>query len=142
MSEEKPRVIEVSAGGLTSTMAGPGIVVAVLFLIFGVGFIGFAVSETSSSETGLMVLQIGFGVLWVAVCTTIIVGYARLLRRRPNVAPDSLLHIEEVESAAVPAEGGPDFEARLRKLDRLYRDGLLTESEFTRKRDEILGDKW
>lgn len=35
-----------------------------------------------------------------------------------------------------------DFEARLRKLNRLKKDGLITEQEFQTKREEILREKW
>jgi len=35
-----------------------------------------------------------------------------------------------------------DFEIRLRKLNRLKEDGLITEEEFQKKREEILREKW
>jgi hypothetical protein len=35
-----------------------------------------------------------------------------------------------------------DFETRLRKLNRLKEDGLITEEEFKKKREEILREKW
>ena len=35
-----------------------------------------------------------------------------------------------------------DFETRLRKLNRLKEDGLITEEEFQKKREEILREKW
>lgn len=35
-----------------------------------------------------------------------------------------------------------DFEARLRKLNRLKEDGLISEEEFQEKREEILREKW
>lgn len=35
-----------------------------------------------------------------------------------------------------------DFETRLRKLNRLKEDGLTTEEEFQKKREEILREKW
>lgn len=35
-----------------------------------------------------------------------------------------------------------DFETRLRKLNRLKEDGLITEEELQKKREEILREKW
>jgi hypothetical protein len=35
-----------------------------------------------------------------------------------------------------------DFEIRIRKLNRLKEDGLITEEEFKKKREEILREKW
>ncbi len=35
-----------------------------------------------------------------------------------------------------------DFEIRLRKLNRLKEDGLITDEEFQKKREEILREKW
>ncbi len=124
-------------------MAGPGIVVGVLFLFFGVGLIGFVLSETpASDEPGLMIVLLGFGVIWVVACGAIILAYARIRRHRAGVSPDSLLHIETAADGGNDADADSDFEARLRKVERLYRDGLLSEAEYGRKRDEILNEKW
>ena len=45
--------------------------------------------------------------------------------------------------------GGPDqdgeelpFDEKLRRLERLHAEGLLTEAEYQRKRAEILSEKW
>jgi hypothetical protein len=35
-----------------------------------------------------------------------------------------------------------DFETKLRKLNRLKEDGLLTEEEYQKKRTEIIDQKW
>ncbi|WP_434512841.1 SHOCT domain-containing protein [Desulfitobacterium sp. AusDCA] len=35
-----------------------------------------------------------------------------------------------------------NFETRLRKLNRLKEDGLITESEFEKKRAEIIKSEW
>lgn len=42
--------------------------------------------------------------------------------------------------AVVPVSEGGDIEGRLRKLKKLYEKGLITESEYTDKRREILKD--
>jgi len=35
-----------------------------------------------------------------------------------------------------------DFEVKLRKLHKLKEDGLITEEEFQKKREEVLREKW
>ena len=34
--------------------------------------------------------------------------------------------------------GGDDFDVRLRKLHRLYKDGIITEEEYLKEKSEIL----
>jgi hypothetical protein len=40
------------------------------------------------------------------------------------------------------SSGGADFDQRLRDLERLREDGLLTEEEYRRKRADILSEDW
>lgn len=143
LNKRDRRVMEVSAGSVTATAAKAGIVVAVLFLIFGVVFFVVVFNDTPASETGEQLLMNGFALIWVVVCVSIIVLNARLLRRRTNSSPSSLLHIEETTVLAneTPAAGG-DFAARLRGLEGLRRDGLLNEEEYRRKRAEIMNETW
>jgi len=35
-----------------------------------------------------------------------------------------------------------DFDEKLRKLDKLKKEGLINEAEFNKKRAEILDQKW
>jgi len=35
-----------------------------------------------------------------------------------------------------------NFESRLRKLESLKKDGLITEEEYQQKRGEIMKEKW
>jgi len=51
----------------------------------------------------------------------------------------------ETESPAGKEEAGrgkPDFSVRLREVESLRKEGLLTEEEYQRKRKEILDEKW
>lgn len=104
-----------------------------LFLFFGIAFI--AVAEGEARPFVLV-----FGILWIAVCIGFIVfGIYSLSRgKAPAVA------IIDVESS--PEEGnreeGADFEAKLRKLERLRKERLISEEEYRRKRTEIMAEKW
>ena len=131
------RRLEVFAGGATRTAAKAGVVVIILFLVFGMGFVGVVLDETPESETTLRILLAGFGVIWIVGCGAILRFYVRILRGQRIGAPDSLLHIEESSDGR-----GADFDDRLRKVEVLHRDGLLSEAEYMRKREEIVNEKW
>jgi len=109
-----------------------GLVVAVAMLIFGIFFFNAVLSD-SGGEHGPAV---GFMVLWFLVLGVIIVYYVFFLRSRKGVV--------EIETEAAPpkAEAAADFDAKLRKLEGLKKDGLVTDDEYRLKRAEILGEKW
>ena len=107
-----------------------GLIVAVAMLIFGVFFFNAVLSD-SSSERGPAV---GFMALWFLVLGVIIVYYVFFLRSRKGVV--------EIETAPPTTDAPPDFDARLRKLEGLKKDGLVTDDEYRAKRAEILGEKW
>ncbi|MBP1660353.1 MAG: hypothetical protein H6P95_1545, partial [Candidatus Aminicenantes bacterium] len=48
----------------------------------------------------------------------------------------------EVEPAPPEPDQRPDFAGRLRQLESLRQDGLVTDDEYRAKRAEILGGKW
>jgi hypothetical protein len=86
-----------------------------------------------------------FSIVWLLACLGII-GYGLVnlstyskkdKKRIPLTAGD----VVEISSGERDAEGG-DFEARLRKVEALRRDGLISEEEHKRKREEILAEKW
>ena len=45
----------------------------------------------------------------------------------------------ETESSGQVNDPGLDFEFKLRKLENLKKDGLISEEEFRKKREEIFG---
>lgn len=125
-----------------------GLVVAVAMLIFGVFFFN-AVLRDSGGESGP---ASAFMALWFLVLGVIIVYFVYYLRTRKSV-----VEIETETGAPAPASGaaaaptgaptvaggtGTDFDARLRKLEGLRKDGLVTDEEYRAKRAEILGEKW
>lgn len=84
-----------------------------------------------------------FAILWVIVTfgMAAFYGYNALSDRGV-----SLVDIDPTTRPSRPAggDGGgqPDFETRLRKLDSLRRDGLITDSEYQEKRAAILAERW
>lgn len=109
------------------------IVMGLLFLFFGIAFI--AAAEGEARPFALM-----FGILWAAVCIGFIVfGIYSLSRgKAPAVAIIDVESAPEEENRAEKA----DFEAKLRKLERLRKERLISEEEYRRKRTEIMAEKW
>ena len=121
-----------------------GLVVAVAMLIFGIFFFS-AVLKDSGGESGP---ASAFMALWFLVLGVVIVYFVYYLRTRKSV-----VDIEIETGAPGPASGaaaaptsaagtGTDFDARLRKLEGLRKDGLVNDEEYRAKRAEILGEKW
>lgn len=93
-----------------------------------------------------------FLVIWIIVCLGgIIYSMVNLASFKGAKNKPSALAIDVVEMenedesrSAVSSLGGEsmDFEAKLRKLEALRKDGILSEEEYQRKRKEILDQKW
>lgn len=88
-------------------------------------------------EAGLLP-GILFSLIWFGVGISIAVTHYRnaFSKNRP-----SMYEIVEEQNSAETSTT-IDFEAKLRKLEQLYRDRLITEEEYKVKRKEILDEKW
>ena len=106
-----------------------GLITTGAFLVFGVVFLIVLAKERSW-------IGVGFLVFWI-FCVLLMGGYLlHMLRSRRGVVEI------EVEPAPPAADQSPDFAGRLRELESLRKDGLVTEDEYRTKRAEILGGKW
>ena len=136
------RKINVTAGGTTLMQAKAGIIIFALFLLFGLVF-GFAVlSDTPASESGLIIVIGAFFLIWVAVCISGIVSFARILSKNKSPQEKSLLELNFEESGETSSKASGDFENRIRKVEKLKEDGLITEEEYQVKRRQIINEKW
>jgi hypothetical protein len=86
-----------------------------------------------------------FFLIWFLVCGGIVVYFIRNLatfsagdKGRIPITASDVVEIVPGEDAA----GGNDFELRLRKLEALRKDGLVSEEEFQAKRKQIMDEKW
>ena len=106
-----------------------GLLVGVAFLVFGVVFLVVLIQEDSR-------IGVAFMSLWIfVVCLIIAFNVYHLVTRKAAVEIDT--------EAAAPGTGSEsDFDAKLRRLERLKSDRLISEEEYTRKRAEILDQKW
>lgn len=138
-----PDKVHITPGSLNKTQARVGIVVAALFLLFGLVF-GFVVlQETPGSEGGLKILIGGFFLLWAVVCISMIIFYVRMLSKSSNAKDQSLVDIQFMASdGADTSDRDNDFAGRLRRLEELKRDRLITEAEYRDKRAQIMAEKW
>ncbi|MGB8959178.1 MAG: hypothetical protein WCC00_09255 [Candidatus Aminicenantales bacterium] len=106
-----------------------GLIAAIAFLIFGLVFLSVLIKLGSG-------LGIAFMIFWIFI-VLIMIGFSiHLLTSRKGV-----LELD-TESQIPEGESGPDFEAKLRKLELLKKDGLVTDEEYRDKRAEILKQKW
>lgn len=134
--------IHVTPGGVTRAAAKAGIFTAALFLLFGLVFAFVSLSDMPDSETGLKLLVGVFFCIWVVVCISMIVIYLRILSKPTDSGGNSLVDLDFAKTGETGDTGSGDFDARLRKLEQLKRDALITESEYLGKREQILREKW
>lgn len=123
-----------------------GIVAGVVFLLFGVLVMsgsGDKAPGTYAPEPGGSEFTGVFLAVWVVFCVAIVAynvknlcSYSADERRRIPLTSEDVVEIEPDETAAM------DFAGRLRKLEGLRRDGMISEDEFQRKRKEIMEEKW
>ena len=139
--EDKKRTAAIRPSPFASLA---GAIVFALFLVFGVILTSVGVLE-NHSETGLQVMIAMFGLIWVTVCGLGIVFNVRNYRSWSQDPPKSSVAttIGVIEYDVPPdKESISDFETRLRKLDSLKKEDLITEEEYKEKRKEIMSETW
>ena len=78
-----------------------------------------------------------FGILWTLVAAGMVGMNFYQAFGKGYVGPEIHIEDENVENYAAPPEGG-GAEERLRQLQSLYDQGLITREEYEGKRQEIL----
>jgi len=132
---------ELRPGDLSAAGAKAGLGVAIFMFIFGAAFFFVVMQDMSPSETGLTFLIVLFFCVFLGVCVMIMVLCRRVIKAARKAPADSLLEFRiDAEGAAPPEQG--DFAERLRKLEGLKRDGLITEAEYRQKRQAIMEEDW
>ncbi|MBF4694218.1 SHOCT domain-containing protein [Fusibacter ferrireducens] len=100
-----------------------GMVMGIVFVIIGI------------SQLRLFGL---FGVIWTLAALGITIMHAYNVFSEKGISTFEM-DIETMDSQAPKSE---DFETRMRQLNALKEDGLISEAEFEAKRKTILEDKW
>ncbi len=123
------RQIQVRPGKAGSIIL---IVMGSIFFVFGTFLTSIGLSDSSDSTFQTLIWL--FRVIWWAVCLAMIIyGLLMLIRKKP---PSMM----EMDLEYTGTEG--DFETRLRKLESLRKENLITSQEYDKKRAEIMGEKW
>jgi hypothetical protein len=120
------------------------LIVAIIGLWFGFLILNIT-GEMSDLGGGEKALRIVFGIVWFTFWVGAMV-YNVLNLSASSRAKKS----DKARTAGTRAESAlgdrkeekPDFEARIRKLESLRKDGLVSEEEYRRKREEFLQEKW
>jgi hypothetical protein len=105
-------------------------IVSLIVALVGVGMIVAVVSNGLLEEGGLFVI------IWIAVCVGII-GFALFMAFSRKGANELVLSIEE-ESTPSTDSGGESVESRLKTLDGLKRQRLISDEEYRKQREKII----
>lgn len=133
--------VQIRPGGVTTLGAKIGIVVASLMLVFGLVFFFVVMREIPPSEDALQILIPAFFLIFIGGLVAIIVVYLRVLKTGAKAEAGSLLEFQFESDSNQSGDTG-DFDARLRKLAGLHKDGLVTDTEYNEKREALLREKW
>lgn len=114
---------------------------SVLSIFWTLGVVCLALVAMTAGANAAMPCFIGFFVL--AIIGSIFYHVA-------NISAEKGVNTEEFnfKVEGYPKSGGdsldkePDFAERLRDLEQLHQDGLISEDEYRAKRSEIMSDKW
>lgn len=113
-----------------------GLIVIIAFLAFGIIFFTLL-----SGEPDAYIGQI-FLVIWIIVVLVIGGSFVNnLINYDKNPGSSVAQEIEMPEKFNV-GEIGISFDDKLRKLENLRKEGLISEKEYAAKRQEIMQQKW
>ncbi|MBF0253101.1 MAG: hypothetical protein HQL29_04720 [Candidatus Omnitrophica bacterium] len=111
------------------TMFIAQIVLGILFLPFGLMFVFIAEGEAKP-------FVVMFALIWVVGCVSIILHSVKALQ----LINKGDFQIAEIKNENT--EKKDNFSVRLREIEDLKKDNLISENEYQLKRDEILKEKW
>jgi hypothetical protein len=140
-SKQSTRKATVRPSPLVSTIQ---LVMGIVFLIFGIALMSSGGIEAGPGQTALSL----FLIIWILACLGIIIySLLNLLSFKDYKVKPTATDVLEIEEKSVTQETERfqqplDFETKLRKLESLRKDGLLTEEEYQSKKKEILDQKW
>ncbi|MBE0529267.1 MAG: hypothetical protein IH626_00475 [Rhodospirillales bacterium] len=128
---------DTRSGAPRSRAVGWFVLGAVFLLLVGILLVTTTMESPPFTENWLIVSTVEIGMLLIIICGAIIaVGLLKLRKRRQSMRP------------ARPSDGNDGrageglFDDRLRRIEALHRDGVLTDGEYRRKRRQILDEKW
>jgi hypothetical protein len=112
----------------------------VAMIVAGAAFLLFSIVPFSAAEGEAKPFAMVFGFIWVIVCLSFIIyGVYILSNNKPSTGI-----VFDIENSAVQedSDSHDDFETRIRKLEKLREDRLITEEEYKIKRAEMMNERW
>lgn len=114
-----------------------GLIAGIIGLMFGFGLLNIT-GEAQDLGAGEKALRIVFAIVWFtfwigAMVYNVLNLYSHSRSKRGETQP------------AAPGDGPPakaGFETKLRGLESLRKDGLISEEEYKKKRDDLMQEKW
>jgi hypothetical protein len=79
-----------------------------------------------------------FGIVWTLMAVALTAYFAINVFSSRGFAHTEI----EIENGAESQDGEMQFDERLRRLERLREEQLISADEYQRKRDEIMGQQW
>lgn len=106
-----------------------GIIGLIIMLIFG-----FAIVPDTGG--GFLFIWMFFGIGGIIYFFLNLLSYSKTSSSKIPITADEVIEIESGEDSSA------DFETRLRKLEALKKDRLISEEEYKHKREEIMNERW
>lgn len=127
---DKPKIASVRPSPLASIL---GIVGTIVILIFGIFFI----SDMQGYASVFMLRWILFGLVIIFFFLIDLISFSKFQQKDIPLTAEKVIEFD-----ANDQEISRDFETKLRKIEALKKDGLLSDDEYKQKRKEILSQKW
>ncbi len=123
----------------SKTLSKGSIVVLIFMLLFGIGFAVISLAEIfRGDEPALKILVPLFFTAFIGAIVFMLVYHVKNLRGSKGL---SMIDID-TESGLPEGDTERDPIQRLRDLEALKKDGLISGEEYSRKRAEIMEKKW
>jgi hypothetical protein len=122
-------------------------VVAIIFVIIGIT-VFIPLFSSAGNAVGIGGFPATFACLWTAVAGATALFYAFNLFSNRGIGfydvdiDDERFNSADTAPRAVHRAPANDFETKLRKLNKLKEDGLISDEEFDKKRAEIMEQQW
>lgn len=113
-----------------------GMLVAFLMFVFGIVFL---ISLLGEPENGV---GIAFLSIWLIIVLIIAGSYYINYKNYDKDSGSSFAGEIELPDSMSDEESSLTFDDKLRKLEDLKKDNLITEEEYNAKRKEIMNQKW
>jgi hypothetical protein len=112
----------------------------VVLIVTGAAFLLFSIVPFSAAEGESRPFVAIFGVIWILGCLSFIAyGIYILASKKPS---SGVVYDVEGNALGKGPDSSDDFETRIRKLEKLKEDRLITEEEYKIKRAKIMKEPW